>query len=71
MSTPFDERKNKNIKFISDGTVVDPDSGLVDLTNVLVEGGTKYFAILNLTDIQENKNSYCKLQLLESNNKLK
>lgn len=61
---------NKKINLFSDGTVVDPDSGLVATTNVLIEGATKYFAILNLTDIQENKNSYYKLQLLQSNDKL-
>ncbi|KAJ6648922.1 Poly [ADP-ribose] polymerase, partial [Pseudolycoriella hygida] len=52
-----------------DGTAVDPDSLLGAVTHVYVNEGVKYFAILNLTDIQEDKNSYYKIQLLESNDK--
>lgn len=51
-----------------DGTVVDPDSGLDNTTHVYVDGNTKFFAILNFTDIQDDKNSYYKIQLLESDN---
>ncbi|XP_037038851.1 poly [ADP-ribose] polymerase-like [Bradysia coprophila] len=52
-----------------DGTAVDPASLLDAVTHVYVSDGTKYFAILNLTDIQEDKNSYFKIQLLEANDK--
>lgn len=55
--------------FRADGTAVDPDSGLVDSTHVYISGKTKYFAILCNTDIQRDKNSYYKLQLLEAENK--
>ncbi len=54
---------------LTDGTAVDPASRLDSITHVYVDGATKYFAILNLTDIQEDKNSYYKIQLLESNDK--
>lgn len=53
----------------TDGTAVDPDSLLEAVSHVYVDGGTKYFAILNLTDIQEDKNSYFKIQLLELDDK--
>lgn len=53
----------------TDGTAVDPDSLLEAVSHVYVDGGTKYFAILNLTDIQEDKNSYFKIQLLETDDK--
>lgn len=55
--------------FHADGTAVDPASQLEGVTHVYVENGIKYFAVLNLTDIQEDKNSYFKIQLLEGNNK--
>jgi predicted DNA-binding WGR domain protein len=48
------------------GTAVDPDSGLEDKAHVYTESGTKYTVVLSKTDIQTNKNSYYKLQLLES-----
>lgn len=51
---------------IADGTAVDPDSGMADEAHVLVQGKTKYFAVLSKTDIQKDKNSYYKIQLLES-----
>lgn len=56
---------------ILDGAVVDPDSGLEDLAHVYGEGKLKYFAILGKVDIQSDKNSYYKLQLLESDSKQK
>lgn len=55
----------------SDGAVVDPDSGLDDIAHVYSEGKLKYFAILGKVDIQNDKNSYYKLQLLESDSKQK
>jgi predicted DNA-binding WGR domain protein len=48
------------------GTVVDPDSGQKE-AHVYTESGIKYTAVLSKIEIQtENKNSYYKLQLLES-----
>lgn len=71
-STRIISETNKNFhpKKFPDGTVVDPDSGFADAAHVFIDGKTKYFAILNMTDIQEDKNSYYKLQLLESDNML-
>lgn len=46
--------------------MVDPDSGLENETHVYIQGKIKYFAVLGNTDIQRDKNSYYKVQLLES-----
>ncbi|XP_046804661.1 poly [ADP-ribose] polymerase isoform X2 [Lucilia cuprina] len=55
---------------IKDGLPVDPDSGLEDVAHVYVsKNKDKYNVVLGKTDIQSNKNSYYKLQLLESDNK--
>ncbi|XP_034111953.2 poly [ADP-ribose] polymerase [Drosophila nasuta] len=51
---------------VKNGLAVDPDSGLEDIAHVYVKGKNKYNIVLGLTDIQRNKNSYYKLQLLES-----
>lgn len=51
-----------------DGTAVDPDSNLEHSAHVYVVGKVKYFAILSNTDIQRDKNSFYKIQLLENNN---
>lgn len=56
---------------VKDGLAVDPDSGLEDVAHVYVKGKDKYNVVLGLTDIQRNKNSYYKLQLLESDSKNK
>ncbi|XP_055386145.1 poly [ADP-ribose] polymerase [Condylostylus longicornis] len=48
------------------GSAVDPDSGLQDSTHVYKKGDNIYNAVLGLTDIQKNKNSYYKVQVLES-----
>lgn len=50
---------------------MDPDSGLEDEAHVYCEGNLKYFAILNLVDIAKDKNSYYKIQLLESDTRKK
>lgn len=50
----------------SDGTAVDPESGLEDVAHVYCEGKNKFFAILCNVDIAKDKNSYYKIQLLES-----
>lgn len=52
-----------------DGTAVDPESGLQDVAHIFTQGKTKWFAILNRIDIQTDKNSYYKIQLLESDNR--
>ncbi|KAK5642118.1 hypothetical protein RI129_008285 [Pyrocoelia pectoralis] len=51
---------------VKGGTAVDPDSGMEDCAHVYISGKDKYTAVLGLTDIQKQKNSYYKLQLLES-----
>lgn len=63
---------------IKNGTAVDPDSGLEDVAHVYVDPniyhpskGVRYNAVLGQTDIQRNKNSYYKIQLLESDTKNK
>lgn len=48
------------------GNAVDPDSGLSDVAHVHQEGPEKFTVVLGLTDIQSNKNSYYKLQLLKA-----
>lgn len=55
----------------SDGSVVDPDSQLENIAHVYSEGDLKYYAILDLVDIAANKNSYFKMQLLESDKQQK
>uniref|UniRef100_A0A1A9WQP6 Poly [ADP-ribose] polymerase n=1 Tax=Glossina brevipalpis TaxID=37001 RepID=A0A1A9WQP6_9MUSC len=55
---------------IKDGLAVDPDSGLEDVAHVYVaQNKDKYNAVLGQTDIQRNKNSYYKLQLLQDDKK--
>ncbi|XP_004519483.1 poly [ADP-ribose] polymerase [Ceratitis capitata] len=56
---------------IKDGSAVDPESGLQDIAHVYLDGNTKYSIVLGLTDIQRNKNSFYKLQLLEGDLKNK
>lgn len=48
-----------------DGSVVDPDSKLEKVAHVYGVD-LKYCAILAMVDISTNKNSYYKIQLLES-----
>lgn len=58
--------KSVTLKIV-DGAAVDPSSGLQDFAHVYTDGTLKFFAVLSYTDIQENKNSYYKIQLLEGN----
>ncbi|XP_017778505.1 PREDICTED: poly [ADP-ribose] polymerase [Nicrophorus vespilloides] len=51
------------------GTAVDPESKLDHKSHVYQDGNDKYTVILGLTDIQKNKNSYYKLQVLEADNR--
>lgn len=62
------QQLTKSFLFFIDGGAVDPESGLDDVTHIFTQGKTKWFAILNKIDIQKDKNSYYKLQLLESDN---
>lgn len=53
-----------------DGTAVDPECGLAENAHVYWDkngNNKKYSVILGLVDIQSNKNSYYRMQLLESN----
>jgi poly [ADP-ribose] polymerase len=45
---------------------VDPDSNLADIAHVYKNDHDVYNAVLCMTDIQGGKNSYYKLQVLES-----
>lgn len=51
---------------LKDGSAVDPDSGLEEKAHVYKAGKDIYNAALCITDVQSDKNSYYKLQLLES-----
>lgn len=57
--------KTASIK-LKNGSAIDPDSGLQDVAHVYRQDGTLYTSTLSFTDIQKNKNSYYKLQVLES-----
>lgn len=48
------------------GAVVDAETALQDEAHILKEGESFYNAVLNWVDVAKNKNSYYKLQLLES-----
>lgn len=57
---------------VKDGLAVDPESGLEDVAHVYVsKNKDKYNVVLGKTDIQSNKNSYYKLQILESDSNMK
>ncbi|XP_045461901.1 poly [ADP-ribose] polymerase [Harmonia axyridis] len=51
---------------VKGGTAVDPDSGLEKKAHVYQEDGDKYTVVLGIVDIQKQRNSYYKLQLLKS-----
>jgi hypothetical protein len=55
---------------LKDGTAVDPKSKLENVAHVYRRGEVLYNCVLGLTDIQRNKNSYFKLQVLEADNVL-
>ncbi|ALC45395.1 Parp, partial [Drosophila busckii] len=56
---------------VKNGLAVDPDSGLEDIAHVYAKSKDRYNVVLGLTDIQRNKNSYYKMQLLEADKKNK
>ena len=51
------------------GAAVDPDSKLGDIAHVYKNEHGFYNAVLGMTDIQSGKNSFYKLQVLESDSK--
>jgi poly [ADP-ribose] polymerase len=51
---------------VKGGAAVDPDSKLEDVAHVYKRKDDIYNAVLGMTDIQSGKNSYYKLQVLES-----
>merc|ERR1711971_1202033 len=53
------------------GAYVDPDSELQDKAHVLKSGENLYSAVLGAVNIQDGKNSYYKLQILEHDKKPK
>ncbi|XP_077299838.1 poly-(ADP-ribose) polymerase [Arctopsyche grandis] len=53
------------------GTAVDPDSGLENVAHVYKEHKITYSVVLGLTDVVSQKNSFYKLQVLESDKKKK
>ena len=53
------------------GGVVDPDSGLEKKAHVLKKKDTLYSVVLGAVSIQDDKNSYYKLQILEHDKKPK
>ena len=59
-------KKIASLKFSTDGSAVDPKSGLDNQAQVYRHNGTLYSSVLGLTDIERNKNSYFKIQVLQS-----
>lgn len=63
--------KVKQMHFITDGCAVDPECGLEDNAHVysqMINTRRVYFnVVLGLCDIENDKNSYYRIQLLESN----
>lgn len=51
---------------LKNGAAIDADSGLADVAHVFRKEGVLYTSVLGLADIQTNKNSYFKLQVLQS-----
>lgn len=51
---------------VKGGVAVDPDSHLEDVAHIFERNKIKYNSTLTLTDIQRGKNSYYKMQILES-----
>lgn len=56
---------------VKGGIAVDPDSGLEDVAHVYKDSDAKYTVVLGQTDVVAQKNSYYKMQILESDNKNK
>ncbi|XP_049283298.1 poly [ADP-ribose] polymerase [Anopheles funestus] len=56
---------------VKSGLIVDPDSNLADRAHVYKCNGVIYNCVLNKVDIQTDKNSYYKMQVLEDDKKKK
>lgn len=65
------KRKTNKISLFADGCAVDPECGLEDNAHVYSKDmngrRVKFSVILGLVDIENDKNSYYRIQLLESN----
>lgn len=64
----YEDKKSSKVASmkLKNGTAIDPESGLQDIAHVYRLDKTLYTSVLCYTDIQKNKNSYYKLQVLES-----
>ena len=62
----YNEKKSTVAVKLKNGTAIDPESGLEDVAHVYRSDGVLYTSVLSFTDIQKNKNSYYKLQVLQS-----
>ncbi|XP_068632597.1 poly [ADP-ribose] polymerase-like [Battus philenor] len=62
------KNKGTEITKIKDGMNVDPGSGLGNISHVYKEQNKYYSVILSKADIDDNRNSFYKLQLLEADN---
>jgi poly [ADP-ribose] polymerase 1 len=51
---------------VKTGTAIDPETGLEDVAYVYQRDGLLNTSVLSFADVQNNKNSYYKLQVLES-----
>ncbi|KAL5289012.1 PARP1.2 family protein [Megaselia abdita] len=61
------EKSSISVKLtVKGGSAVDPESGLQYIAKVYVCGNDKYSVVLGVTDIQQKRNSYYKIQLLVS-----
>ncbi|XP_055614181.1 poly [ADP-ribose] polymerase [Uranotaenia lowii] len=76
---PQDEEKSKKSMYtksvpskvtlqLKGGLAVDPDSGLADVAHVFKKDKDIYNCVLNKVDIQADKNSYFKMQILQADN---
>lgn len=50
---------------IKDGTAVDPDSGYTDIGRVYIKESHAYSVVLNAVDVEKDRNSFYKLQIIE------
>jgi len=61
------EKTEKSVKLkMKDGSVVDPESELEDVGHVLKDGKAFYSCVLNRFSLEEGKNSFYKMQIIES-----
>jgi len=68
----FISQAPKSVKLkLKGGAYVDPESELQDKAHVLKSGDSLYSAVLGAVNIQDGKNSYYKLQILEHDKKKK